>query len=358
MGSDKEQGVLVTGGAGFIGSHTVVELLERNVPVIVIDNMTNATASKDEEELPPVLQRIKKIVNPQQGEKLHFIKGSFGDVELLEKIFTKYAISAVIHFGGFKAVGESKELPMMYYSNNVGGTLKLIQSMQKHNVTNMIFSSSATVYSAPGPDDLPLSEKSLTGSCTCPYASTKFFIENILRDLCYADKNWTVISLRYFNPVGAHASGEIGEDPKGIPNNLMPFIAQVAVKRREHLNIYGNDYQTKDGTGVRDYVHVVDLAKGHTAALDVLPKKNGFHTYNLGTGIGTSVLEMLKYFGEVVGRELPYKICDRRPGDLAVMYCDASLAEKELGWTATKSVKEMCEDLWKFQSKNPNGYLP
>lgn len=347
----------MTGGAGFIGSHTVVELLEKGLLVIVIDNMTNATASKEEDQLPPVLQRIKDIVTPEQSEKLHFVKGSFGDTEVLDRIFTRYLITTVIHFGGFKAVGESKELPMLYYSNNVGETVKLILCMQKHNVTNMIFSSSATVYSAPGPDDLPLTESAPTGNCTCPYASTKFFIENMLQDLCFAEKDWTVISLRYFNPVGAHSSGKIGEDPKGIPNNLMPYIAQVAVNRRSHLNVYGYDYPTKDGTGVRDYVHVVDLAKGHTAALDVLPNKKGFHKYNLGTGVGTSVLEMLKYFGEAIGRELPHKICERRPGDIAVMYCDASLAAKELGWTATKSVKEMCEDLWKFQSKNPNGYL-
>lgn len=348
--------VLVTGGAGFIGSHTVVELLEEGRRLVVMDNMSNVTADGSGKDLPPVLQRIKKIVGSKLSQNLYFVNGSYGDKELLKEVFLNHKISAVIHFGGFKAVGESKHLPLMYYRNNVGETVKLVQAMQEHNVKKMIFSSSATVYSEPAANELPLTETSLVGNCTCPYASTKLMVENILRDVCYADPSWTVLSMRYFNPVGAHSSGEIGEDPRGTPNNLMPYIAQVAVGRRECLNVFGKDYPTKDGTGVRDYVHVVDVAKGHVAALQALTKKSGFITYNLGTGIGTSVMEMLEQFGRSVGKELPYKICERRAGDIAEMYCDPSLAAEELGWKATMTIKDMCDDLWRFQSRNPSGY--
>nr|CAB3248180.1 probable UDP-glucose 4-epimerase [Phallusia mammillata] len=352
----KTKAVLVTGGAGFIGSHTVVELLQENETVVVIDNLSNAAS--DANNLPPAISRIKSIVTSSQAKNLHFIKGGYGDKSMLDKVFKKYNIQAVIHFGGFKAVGESKQLPLMYYRNNVAETLNLIKAMNEHNVKNMIFSSSATVYSEGPPEDLPLVEESPLGNCTCPYASTKLFIENILRDVTMSDDGWKVMALRYFNPVGAHKSGKIGEDPKGIPNNLMPYIAQVAVGRRKHLNVFGNDYPTIDGTGVRDYVHVVDVAKGHTAALHALDAmKSGFRAYNLGSGRGTSVLEMVQIFSEVSGVEIKTQIKERRPGDVAIFYCDPARAWNELGWKTEKTVHDMCADLWTFQQNNPNGYV-
>uniref|UniRef100_H2Z1K3 UDP-glucose 4-epimerase n=1 Tax=Ciona savignyi TaxID=51511 RepID=H2Z1K3_CIOSA len=348
--------VLVTGGAGFIGSHTVVELLEEGENVIVIDNLSNAAS--DDNDLPPAIKRIQTIVNAMQRKNLYFKKGSYGDPILLKSIFTQFKIKAVIHFGGFKAVGESKELPMKYYKNNVKETLALVKAMNEHCVKNMIFSSSATVYAEAPADKLPLTEDSTTGNCSCPYASTKLFIENILRDVSISDDQWKVISLRYFNPVGAHKSGLIGEDPKGIPNNLMPYIAQVAVGRRKALNVFGSDYPTPDGTGVRDYVHVVDIATGHVAALKALTKmEHGFRPINLGSGVGTSVLEMVGAFEKASGVKVPTVMQARRPGDVASMYCRPTRALQELGWKTSKTVDDMCADLWKFQKANPNGYL-
>nr|XP_002127539.2 UDP-glucose 4-epimerase [Ciona intestinalis]XP_026690413.1 UDP-glucose 4-epimerase [Ciona intestinalis] len=349
--------VLITGGAGFVGSHVVVELLEAGESVVVIDNLSNAASDKD--NLPPAIKRIQNIVNASQRKRLYFRKGSYGDRNIMDSIFNEFKIKAVIHAGGFKAVGESKELPMKYYKNNVKEALTLVKAMNDHDVKNIIFSSSATVYAEVPPEKLPLTEESPVGNCSCPYASTKLFIENILRDVTVSDGQWKVMSLRYFNPVGAHHSGMIGEDPKGIPNNLMPFIAQVAVGRRKALNVFGSDYPTPDGTGVRDYVHVVDIAKGHVAALKALPNmKQGFQPINLGSGVGTSVLEMVQAFERASGVVIKTVMQDRRPGDVASMYCQPTLAFEELGWKTEKTVDEMCEDLWRFQNQNPNGLHP
>ncbi|CAK8691471.1 unnamed protein product [Clavelina lepadiformis] len=356
MNGLKHRAILVTGGAGFIGSHTVVELLEENRAVVVVDNLSNAASLKG--SLPPAIVRIKEIVTAEQSEKLYFREGNYGDTDILKGIFQEFEIEAVIHFAGFKAVGESKRLPLMYYRNNVAGTLYLVKAMEENGVKNMIFSSSATVYAEAPQEKLPLVEDSPVGNCTCPYASTKLFIETILKDVVQADPAWKVLSLRYFNPVGAHHSGKLGEDPKGIPNNLMPYIAQVAVGRRKHLNVYGTDFSTVDGTGVRDYVHVVDVAKGHTAALSALSSfKSGFRAYNLGSGKGTSVLEMVSAFEKASGVQIPIVEANRRPGDTAIFYCDPQRALKELGWKTERSVHDMCEDLWRFQKKNPNGYV-
>nr|XP_002129066.1 UDP-glucose 4-epimerase [Ciona intestinalis] len=352
-----ERYILVTGGAGFIGSHTVVELLEEGESVVIIDNLSNAAA--DDKGLPPALKRVQDLVNEKHRKRLHFRKGNYGDRKILDSIFTEFPIYAVVHFGAFKAVGESKQVPMKYYKNNVKEALSLLKAMNAHGVKNLIFSSSCTVYAEVPPEKLPLTEDSPLGECNCAYASSKYFIENILRDVTVSDGQWKVMSLRYFNPVGAHHSGMIGEDPKGIPTNLMPYIAQVAVGRREELNVFGSDYPTPDGTPVRDYVHVVDIAKGHVAALKALPAmQQSFRAYNLGSGVGTSVLEMVQAFERASGVVIKTVMKDRRPGDQAFTYCQPKRAFEELGWKTEKTVDDMCADIWRFQKQNPNGYIP
>lgn len=333
--------ILVTGGAGFIGSHTVVELLQDNEEVIVVDNLSN---SKKE-----ALDRIEEIA----GKSLTFYKTDLLDRNELNQIFEDHNIDAAIHFAGYKAVGESVSKPLEYYHNNVTGTLCLCDVMQQHDVKNIVFSSSSTVYG--DPDEVPVKEN-FPLSATNPYGRTKLFIEEILRDLHTSDDRWNVGLLRYFNPVGAHPSGRIGEDPSDIPNNLMPYITQVAVGKLDQLSVFGDDYPTEDGTGVRDYIHVVDLAKGHLKALKKLTEDPGVVTYNLGTGTGYSVLDVIKAFEEASGREIPYQITDRRPGDIAINYADPSKAERELGWKARYDIVDMCRDSWRWQSQNPEGY--
>lgn len=332
---------MVTGGAGFIGSHTVVELLEANYEVIIVDNLSNSSEI--------CLDRVRKIT----GKQFLFFKMDLRETAALDHLFSKYNISSVIHFAGLKAVGESVSIPLDYYENNIGGTLSLLQVMKKHNVKNIVFSSSATVYgdphSVPITEDFPL-------SATNPYGRTKLFIEEILRDVSRSNKEWNIILLRYFNPVGAHSSGTIGEDPKGIPNNLVPYITQVAVGKREFLNVFGGDYKTIDGTGVRDYIHVVDLAKGHIAAVKKLNSNPGCLAVNLGTGQGYSVLQMVEAMRKASGKAIPYKIVARRPGDVATCYAEPSMALKELGWKAEMGLEEMTRDAWRWQSQNPNGY--
>lgn len=334
--------ILVTGGAGYIGTHTCVELLEAGHEVVALDNLYNASEKG--------LDRVKEIT----GKDLKFYEGDIRDSEILDKIFTENKIDSVMHLAGLKAVGESVSIPLEYYDNNIHGTVNLCQSMAKHGVKNIIFSSSATVYGDPA--EIPIKETTPKGICTNPYGWTKWMIEQILIDLNASDKDWNVVILRYFNPVGAHESGLIGEDPKGIPNNLTPYISQVAIGKLEKLGVFGDDYDTHDGTGVRDYIHVVDLAKGHVAAYDKVIKGEGVSIYNLGTGVGYSVLDMLKGFEEAVGRKIPYEIKDRRPGDIAVSYCKADKAKEELNWQAEKGIKEMCADAWRWQSQNPDGY--
>ncbi|WP_373032365.1 UDP-glucose 4-epimerase GalE [Sulfurovum sp.] len=333
--------ILVTGGAGYIGSHTCVLLIEAGYEVVVFDNFSNSSKES--------LRRVEKIV----GKSIPFVEGDIRSAEDMEKVFSSYDISAVIHFAGLKAVGESVEQPLRYYDNNIHGTLVLCEVMQKHGCKNIVFSSSATVYgdphTTPITEDFPL-------SATNPYGKTKLFVEEILRDLSFSDEAWSIALLRYFNPVGAHESGTIGEDPNGIPNNLMPFIAQTAVGKRDCLSIFGGDYDTHDGTGVRDYIHVVDLASGHLKALEYLTKHKGILTVNLGTGNGYSVLDMVKAFEKASGKKVPYKIVERRTGDVAKCFADPSYAKKVLGWEAKKSVEQMCEDSWRWQSQNPNGY--
>lgn len=333
--------ILVTGGAGFIGSHTVVELLNENENVIVVDNLSN---SKKE-----ALNRVEDIA----GKSVTFYQTDLLDKQGIDEIFSKHDIDSVIHFAGYKAVGESVEKPLKYYHNNITGTIFLCEVMRAHDVTNIVFSSSSTVYGDPA--EVPVTEDFPT-SATNPYGRTKLFIEDILRDLYVADDSWNVALLRYFNPVGAHPSGRIGEDPNDIPNNLMPFITQVAVGKLEQLSVFGDDYPTHDGTGVRDYIHVVDLAKGHLSALKKLEENPGVVTYNLGTGTGYSVLDVVKAFEKASGQEVPYKITDRRPGDIAINFADPSKAEKELGWKAQYDLVDMCRDSWRWQSQNPNGY--
>ncbi|MCG8614678.1 MAG: UDP-glucose 4-epimerase GalE [Desulfobacterales bacterium] len=334
--------ILVTGGAGYIGSHTCVELLEQDYDVVVVDNLSNASSES--------LNRVKKITD----RKLDFIKADLTDVDTLNNIFTDHEdIKAVIHFAGLKAVGESVEKPLTYYHNNVTGTLNLLNAMGNAGVKALIFSSSATVYGDPA--SLPITED-FPLSVTNPYGRTKLMIEEILKDLYIADDTWHIALLRYFNPVGAHASGMIGEDPNDIPNNLMPYIAKVAVGKLPRVNVFGNDYNTTDGTGVRDYIHVTDLAKGHTATLPKLLDSPGILTYNLGTGRGYSVLEMIKGLEDACGREIPYKIVPRRSGDIAACWADPAKANRELGWRADKTLAEMCRDTWNWQTKNPNGY--
>jgi len=333
--------ILVTGGAGYIGSHTCVELLNANYKVIVIDNLSN---SKEES-----LVRVQKITN----KSIVFHNVDLLDKLSLHRVFRDYDIEAVIHFAGLKAVGESTKIPLRYYQNNITGTIHLCEEMHNHKVKNIVFSSSATVYG--DSNKVPIKENFALQAGN-PYGRTKLFIEEILRDVFASDNSWNSLILRYFNPVGAHESGEIGEDPNGIPNNLMPYISQVAIGKLEKLHVYGDDYPTPDGTGVRDYIHVVDLAHGHVKALQKLENEPGIATYNLGTGRGYSVMEMLKAFKKVSGRDIPYEIVPRRPGDIATNYADPTLAEKELNWKATRSIDEMCADSWRWQERNPNGY--
>jgi len=334
--------VLVTGGAGYIGSHTCVELIEAGHEPIVIDNLCNSN--------PESLNRVKMIT----GKAVPFYEGDVRDERLLNTIFSEHDIQCVIHFAGLKAVGESVAKPLEYYENNLCSTMTLCRVMGKRGVKRIVFSSSATVYS--GDNEMPLRETSKTGNCTNPYGWTKYMGEQILRDLTVADPEWSVVLLRYFNPVGAHASGLIGEHPNGIPNNLMPFISQTAIGKRHHLNVFGNDYDTHDGTGVRDYIHVVDLAKGHVAAIAHLMENKGESVFNLGTGTGYSVLDMVKAFETANGIPVPYEIAPRRPGDLATCYADPAKSAEILGWKATKDQTDMCRDTWNWQSKNPNGF--
>ena len=334
--------ILVTGGAGYIGSHTCVELLESGYGVIVIDNLCNSN--------PKSMERVEELT----GKKVTFYEGDVRDEALLRKIFSEHEIGAVIHFAGLKAVGESVAMPLEYYDNNLFTTITLCKSMGDHGVKQIIFSSSATVYT--GDNEMPLSESSRTGYCTNPYGWTKYMCEQILRDLAKADPEWSVVLLRYFNPIGAHISGRIGEDPRGIPNNLMPYITQVAIGRRERLSVFGNDYDTHDGTGVRDYIHVVDLAKGHVAAVKYVTEHTGCEVFNLGTGVGYSVLDMVHTFIDINRVPVPYEIVDRRPGDIATCYADPAKSAKLLGWKAEKGMEEMCRDSWNWQSKNPMGY--
>lgn len=334
--------ILVTGGAGFIGSHTCVELLNAGYQVVVVDNLSNSSEES--------IRRVERIT----GKKITFYQEDILDREALGKIFDREPISSVIHFAGLKAVGESVAKPLEYYYNNIAGTLILCGIMREHGVKDIVFSSSATVYGDPA--FIPITEECPKGEITNPYGRTKSMLEQILTDLHTADPEWNVILLRYFNPIGAHKSGLIGEDPKGIPNNLVPYITQVAVGKIDYLRVFGDDYETHDGTGVRDYIHVTDLAAGHVKAVEKLEDKEGVSIYNLGTGIGYSVLDMVKAFEKVVGHPIPYKILPRRPGDIAVCYSDASKAERELGWQAERGLDEMCEDSWRWQSGNPNGY--
>jgi len=334
--------ILVTGGAGFIGSHTVVELQQEGFDVVVLDNLSNASVKS--------LMRIEAIT----GQKVPFYKADILDRAALTEIFAKESIDAVIHFAGLKAVGESVQKPWEYYENNIAGTLTLVDVMRKHNVKNIIFSSSATVYGNPA--FIPITEECPKGECTNPYGWTKSMLEQILSDIQKADPQWNVILLRYFNPIGAHKSGTMGENPNGIPNNLMPYITQVAVGKLKELGVYGNDYDTPDGTGVRDYIHVVDLAKGHVKALGKIKENAGLKTYNLGTGVGYSVLDIVNNFEEATGVKIPYVIKERRAGDIASCYADASLAKEELGWETAYRIREMCEDSWRWQKNNPNGY--
>ncbi len=333
--------VLVTGGAGFIGSHTVVELLEKGYDVVVVDNLSNASRE--------AISRIEKIT----GKEVVFYENDVRDRAAMELIFTANEIDWVIHFAGLKAVGESVQKPIEYYDNNLVSTLVLLETMKKFGVKRIVFSSSATVYGDPA--ELPLKETTPLRPTTNPYGATKVMQENILKDLYTSDNGWTVVLLRYFNPVGAHASGLIGEDPKGIPNNLMPYVAQVASGKLKRIGVFGNDYPTHDGTGVRDYIHVVDLAKGHVAALEKL-QTAGVYIYNLGTGVGYSVLDMIKAFSKACGRDLPYVIEPRRAGDIATCYASAEKAERDLGWKAERDLEAMCRDQWNWQKNNPNGY--
>ncbi len=333
--------VLVTGGAGYIGSHTCVELLNAGMDVVIVDNLCNSKRQ--------AVKRIEEIT----GKSVTFYKEDICDKAALQSIFAQEKIESIIHFAGLKAVGESCQKPLLYYSNNLIGTLRLCEVMQEHNVKTIVFSSSATVYgdphTVPIKEDFPL-------STTNPYGATKLMIENMLKDIFKADNSWNIALLRYFNPVGAHKSGLIGENPNGIPNNLVPYIAKVALGQLPELSVFGNDYPTPDGTGVRDYIHVVDLAVGHIKALEKIQKDPGLHIWNLGTGRGFSVLEMVKTFEQASGQKVPYKIAPRRAGDIAICYADTQKAEQELGWKAQRGLLEMCQDVWNWQQKNPQGY--
>lgn len=334
--------ILVTGGAGFIGSHTVVELQNAGYDVVVLDNLCNASEKS--------LERVEKIT----GKKVTFYQADIRDKEAMNRIFEKETIDSCIHFAGLKAVGESVHKPLEYYENNISGTLNLLDVMRNHKCKNIIFSSSATVYGNPAM--IPITEECPKGVCTNPYGWTKSMLEQILTDVHTADPTWNVVLLRYFNPIGAHKSGTMGENPNGIPNNLMPYITQVAVGKLKELGVFGNDYDTPDGTGVRDYIHVVDLAKGHVKALKKFESNSGLSIYNLGTGHGYSVLDIVKNFEEATGIKIPYTIKPRRAGDIATCYSDAAKAKKELSWEAEFGIKEMCEDSWRWQKNNPNGY--
>jgi len=334
--------ILVTGGIGYIGSHTCVQMIEDGMEPIIIDNLCNANKE--------VLNRIEALT----GKRPTFYEGDVRDEEFLNSVFSEHDIQSVIHFAGLKAVGESVAKPLEYYDNNVNGSLVLARCMRKANVKSIVFSSSATVYG--DPQEVPITENSPTGATTNPYGRSKYMVEECLSDLFIAESDWSITLLRYFNPVGAHPSGTMGEDPKGIPNNLMPFIAQVAVGRREKLSVFGHDYPTPDGTGVRDYIHVMDLADGHIAALKAVGAKSGLHIYNLGTGKGSSVLEMVQAFSAASDKPVPYELCPRRAGDIAECWASTEKAEKELGWKASRSIAEMSADSWKWQSNNPEGY--
>jgi len=334
--------VLVTGGAGYIGSHTCVELLESGYGVVVVDNLCNSN--------PESLNRVQELT----GKTLKFYEGDVRNEALLERIFRENEIGCVIHFAGLKAVGESVAMPWEYYDNNLNSTLVLTKVMKKVGMKNLIFSSSATVYT--GDNEMPLKEDSRTGSCTNPYGWTKYMTEQILSGLSHAEPDWSIVLLRYFNPIGAHESGRIGEDPRGIPNNLMPYITQVAVGRREKLSVFGNDYDTPDGTGVRDYIHVADLARGHVAAVKYAAEHKGCDVFNLGTGTGYSVLDMVNAFQKVNGVSVPYEFTARRPGDLGTCYADPAKSAEKLGWKAEKNLEDMCRDAWNWQKNNPKGY--
>ena len=334
--------VLVTGGAGYIGSHTCVELLGQGMDVVVVDNLVNSSAK--------AIERVEQIA----GRELAFYEQDLRDREALHRVFEKHQIDCAIHFAGLKAVGESVAMPLEYYDNNLFSTVTLCEVMREHGVKNIVFSSSATVYSAD--NEMPLREDGKTGMCTNPYGWTKYMSEQILRDTAKADEDWSVVLLRYFNPIGAHPSGLIGEDPRGIPNNLMPYIAQVAVGRRDHLNVFGDDYDTHDGTGVRDYIHVVDLARGHVAAINYMRCHKGESVFNLGTGQGYSVLDMVHAFERVTGQKVPYEIAPRRPGDVATVYASPDKSAEKLGWRAQYTLDDMCRDTWAWQSKNPMGF--
>ena len=334
--------ILVTGGAGYIGSHTCVELLNEGYEVVVLDNLSNSSEKS--------LERVEELTS----KKVTFYKGDILDREILNHIFETEKIESCIHFAGLKAVGESVAKPWEYYNNNITGTLTLVDVMRQHNCKNIIFSSSATIYGDPA--QIPITEECPKGQCTNPYGWTKSMLEQMLIDIQKADNEWNVIILRYFNPIGAHKSGRIGENPNGIPNNLMPYVTQVAVGKLESLGVFGNDYDTPDGTGVRDYIHVVDLARGHVAALKKIDENAELCIYNLGTGHGYSVLDIVKNFEAANNIKIPYVIKNRRPGDIATCYCDPEKAKKEMGWVAEYGIKEMCEDAWRWQSNNPNGY--
>ncbi len=335
--------ILVTGGTGFIGSHTVVELLQSGYEVVIADNLYNSKEM--------VLDRIETIT----GKRPVFYKLDVCDKAALDALFEKEKIDAVIHFAGYKAVGESTQKPIEYYENNLGSTLTLCKSMREHGCFKIVFSSSATVYGDPA--FIPITEECPKGITTNPYGETKSMQERILTDIWKADDRWNVMLLRYFNPIGAHESGLMGEDPKGIPNNLLPYVAQVASGKLQMVHVFGNDYDTPDGTGIRDYIHVVDLAKGHVKAIEGMEKLSGVNIFNLGTGIGYSVLDIIKAFSKACGKELPYVIDPRRPGDIAVCYSDPAKARDVLGWTAGKNLDDMCRDAWNWQSKNPDGYV-
>ena len=333
--------ILITGGAGYIGSHASVEFIKAGYDIVVIDNLLNSQVQS--------IERVKQLVN----KDFPFYKIDLLDDDALEQVFSKYEIDAVVHFAGLKAVGESISIPLKYYDNNVAGTIRLCEIMAKHQVKKLVFSSSATVYGIP--NRVPINE-TFPLSAINPYGRSKLIIEDILRDLHTSDPAWSIALLRYFNPIGAHETGMIGENPRGVPNNLMPYITQVAIGKRDKLFIYGDDYETHDGTGVRDYIHVVDLVKGHLKALEYLDGKTGIEAFNLGTGHGYSVLELMDTFKRASGIPVAYQVVDRRPGDVAACYADATKAAKMLGWKAEKSLLEMCTDSWRWQRKNPNGY--